>query len=90
VCPDAQFDARKADLENLLRVALPVCDARRTFVRLRFLTSTAAARYGFVEISNINRGILAATDEFASRSFHAQESRFRPQERISPPFYLII
>jgi hypothetical protein len=33
---------------NLLRVALPVCDARCTFVQLRFSTSTASARYGFV------------------------------------------
>jgi hypothetical protein len=33
---------------NLLRVALPVCDARCTSVQLRFSTSTASARYGFV------------------------------------------
>jgi hypothetical protein len=32
---------------NLLRVAELVCDARCTFVQLRFSTSSAAARYGF-------------------------------------------
>jgi hypothetical protein len=33
---------------NLLRVALPACDARRTVVQLRFSADTASARYGFV------------------------------------------
>jgi hypothetical protein len=34
-------------MKNLLRVALSVCDARCTFVQLRFSTNIAAARYGF-------------------------------------------
>jgi hypothetical protein len=33
--------------KNLLRVALPVCDARCTLVQLRFSASTASARDGF-------------------------------------------
>jgi hypothetical protein len=33
--------------KNLLRVALPVCEARCTLVQLRFSTGTASARDGF-------------------------------------------
>jgi hypothetical protein len=33
--------------KNLLHVAFSACDARRTIVRLRFSTGTAAARDGF-------------------------------------------
>ena len=35
---------------NLLRVGLSACDARCTFVQLRFSANTPSARYGFSRI----------------------------------------
>jgi hypothetical protein len=59
-----------------------MCVLMRKLVRLKKGTSVGGP--------NINRGILAAIVESAPRTSHASGGRFRRQERISPPFYLII
>jgi hypothetical protein len=50
----------------------------------------ALKRISYIEIPNINRGILAAIDESAPQAFMRGPQAFGAGERISPPFYLII
>jgi hypothetical protein len=44
------------NLVNLPRVALLACDARCTFVQLRFSAKIAAARYGFRGLRGVVKG----------------------------------